>query len=204
MAGIQWGDLLIRENNDSITSSAKLKHSLNTITTIQLKRRNKIINLKVKYFEHPIFSEDSLYWLNDEIAVITVNSFRNDAYDKAAIESMFSVANQSKKIVVDLRSNGGGASSNLRHLLSMIIPADAVCQYFVYRDDHEGFVKKFNRRPHSFKELIDYKERALKPAFRFWWKKRYQGEIIVIIDENSGSGADIFPVCVYKIFKEVS
>ncbi len=199
LAGIKWGDFLISENNNRITSAAQLKHKPHTITNIQLKRRNKLKSLKVKYFEHPIFSKDSLFWLDDEIAVIAINSFRNDAYDKSAIESMFSEADHAKKIVLDLRSNGGGASGNLRHLLSMVVPYEQVCQYFIYREDHEGFVNEYKRRPNSFKELVDYNERGLKPAFQFWWEKTYQGEIIIIIDENSGSAADIFPVCIQDL-----
>ncbi|WP_109301378.1 S41 family peptidase [Aquimarina sp. AU474] len=196
LAGIKAGDYLINEDNHPITSRRQLKHTLGKVTTIQLKRNHTHKTFKVKYFEHPIFSKDSLYWHNAEIAVISINSFRSGTYDKNHVESMFASANQAKKIVLDLRSNGGGASSNLKHLLSMIIPSNVICQYFIYRKDHEGFVKEFQRHPHSFKELVNYSKRTFKPAFRFWWNKRYQGDIVVIIDENSGSAADIFPACV--------
>ena len=114
---------------------------------------------------------------------------------------LFSKASNTKKIVLDLRSNGGGSSENVRHLLSMIIPSSITCQYFIHREDYDKFLKKYKRSPNSIKELVDFRGRRFTPK-RSWLNRNpeiYKGEIMVIIDERSGSGGDIFPICVQDV-----
>lgn len=198
-AGIQPGDILIQKNSHLITSSAQLKGTLSEQSQFSLQRDNHILDKTVSYFKHQLFSTDTLRYITDNIAVITVNTFRKGVYDRDHIESLFSQAHTSKRIILDLRSNGGGASSNVRHLLSMIIPDDTVCQYFVHRSDHNAFYKKYKRFPNTIKELVSYKGRSFEPLSLGWGEDIYEGEIMVMIDGRSGSGGDVFPICVQDV-----
>ena len=199
--GIQPGDVLLRKNDRLITSRSQLKGKTSEQSTILLKRNDSSIVRNINYFKHRLFSKDTLSFINKDIALITVNTFIKGVYNRDHIEAMFTEAADAKKIVLDLRSNGGGASSNVQHLLSMIIPTDSVCQYSVYREDHDAFFKRNKRVPNSIKELVGFKSRKLKPkrGWLHWNPKIYKGEIMVIIDGRSGSGGDIFPICVQDV-----
>jgi len=201
IGGIQPGDVLLRKNDHLITSRLQLKGKTSEQSTILLKRNDSSIVRNINYFKHRSFSKDTLSFINKDIALITVNSFRTGVYDRDHIEAMFTEAAAAKKIVLDLRSNGGGASSNVQHLLSMIIPTNSVCQYSVYREDHDAFFKRNKRVPNSIKELVGFKSRTFKPkrGWLRWNPKIYEGEIMVIIDGRSGSGGDIFPTCVQDV-----
>lgn len=199
--GIRPRDLLLRKNKRLITSSAQLKGKISEKSTLEIKRGDSIITRSINYFKNRLFSKDTLSFINKDIALITINSFRKGVYDKDHIEELFSKASNAKKIVLDLRSNGGGASSNVRHLLSMIIPSGKTCQYFVHRKDYDKFSKKYKRSPNSIKELVNFKGKRFTPkrSWLNWNPEIYKGEVMVIIDERSGSGADIFPICVQDV-----
>ncbi|WP_394748078.1 S41 family peptidase [Spongiimicrobium salis] len=194
-AGMRTGDILLLKNGHPIPSSRQLRGKISEKSVISLIRGGIQKEVKVRYFKHPLFSMDTLYFLNQSTAVIKVHTFRKGVYDRDYIASLFAKAQHAERIVLDLRSNGGGLDTNVRHLLSMILPSDRVCQYFVYRKDHNAFVNKFGRFPYTIKELIAYRGREFTPKYR-WNATLYQGEIMVLIDERSGSGADIFPICV--------
>ena len=196
--GIKRGDLLLHKNNRLITSSVQLKGKVSEKSTLDIKRNDCTITRNINYFKHRLFSKDTLSFINKDIALITINSFRKGVYSKDHIEELFSKAINTKKIVLDLRSNGGGASSNVRHLLSMIIPSSKTCQYFIYREDHDKFLKRYGHSPNTIRELVNFRGNRFTPkrSWLNWNPKIYKGEIMVIIDERSGSGADIFPICV--------
>ncbi|MDY8137954.1 S41 family peptidase [Aquimarina sp. 2201CG5-10] len=202
-AGIRPGDFLIRKNEHLITSLAQLKGKLFEESRFSIKRDNQVFNRTITYFKHELFSKDTLHYISDDIAVITINTFRKKEYDRDLIASLFSKARTSKRIVLDLRSNGGGASSNVKHLLSMIIPEDTACQYFVHRSDHDAFFEKYKRFPATLKELVAYRGRVFDPLSLGWGEEIYKGEIMVMIDERSGSGGDVFPICIQDVKRGV-
>ncbi|AXT19666.1 hypothetical protein D7030_09625 [Flavobacteriaceae bacterium AU392] len=199
--GLKPGDILLRKNDSLITSSLQLKGKASEQSEILLKRADSILTKNILYFKHQLFSKDTLSFINKDIALITVNTFRKGVYDRDYIEAMFLKAQNTKKIVLDLRSNGGGNVNNVRHLLSMIIPTETICQYFVYRKHHNAFFKKYMSSPNSMKELVDFKGKKFTPkrSWLSWDPEIYTGEIIVIIDERVGSGGEIFSISVQDV-----
>ena len=195
-AGIRPGDVLKLIDEKNITSTSQLKSQPNTKRKLEFCRNGSVSTTELRFFSHPPFSKDSLYFINDHTAVITVNTFRSNVYDRKLIEGLFQDAKNARRIILDLRSNGGGYSGHVQHLLSMIIPADVNCQYFVHREDHDKFFRKYNRNPESLSELTDFAGRKFKPLKLSKDVSAYTGEIMVLIDERSGSGADVFPTAV--------
>ncbi|WP_298897174.1 S41 family peptidase [uncultured Psychroserpens sp.] len=198
-SGIKTGDYIIEVNSKKIKFKDLLKGYNGQVDTVSVIRNDTLLKLNIEYFSFRSFSKDSMYALNANTTVITVNSFISNVYDRRAIESFFDKAKHTENIILDLRSNGGGNSENVQHLLSMIIPRDRVCQYFMHREDHEAFVKKHNRNPKSLIELINYNGREFKPLKLKSSLKVYSGNIFVIVDERSGSGGDVFPSCVQDV-----
>ena len=201
--GILPGDIITAKNEISIQSSIQLKGRNLEEAIISLKRGDSTLEKKVKYFQHPPFSKDTIYYINNQMAVITINSFRSGVYDRPLVESLFMNANQAKRIIIDLRSNSGGYSGNVQHLLSMVVPYKTICLYYVHREDHDKFFRKFKRNPNSLIELADFAGQSFVPLKLTKGMKVYQGEVIVLIDERSGSGGDVFPACIQDIQRGV-
>lgn len=198
-SGIFPGDIITAINDTSIQSSIQLKGQNLEEANIILRRGEDTLKKKVKYFPHPPFSKDTIYFVNDQMAVITINTFRSGVYDRPLVESLFIKAKQAKRVIIDMRSNSGGFSGNVQHLLSMVVPNKTICQYYVHREDHDKFFRKYKRNPGSLKELADFSGQYFVPLKLTKGMKVYQGEVIVLIDERSGSGGDVFPACIQDI-----
>ena len=69
---------------------------------------------------------ETLTWAGDDAAVLRIYTF-SAGYNRKNVEDLIKQANEKGKyLVLDLRSNGGGAVNNLQHLLSLLLPPDTV------------------------------------------------------------------------------
>lgn len=197
--GIRPGDYLTQKYGKDLISRNQLRGIEGEKANISLLRGNERMQINIEYFAHRPFSRSSVYSPDNKTAIITVPTFRFNVYNRDRIESLFDEARSAERIIIDLRSNGGGFSGNVQHLLSMIIPSSTVCQYFVHREDHDKFYRKHNRSPNSLNELTDFAGRTFTPLKVKDPSKVYNGEVIVLIDERSGSAGEVFPSCVQDI-----
>ena len=197
--GIYPGDIIYAKNGGSVQSSIQLKGKILEEVNLSIRRGDYTIEKKIKYFSHPPFSKDTIYYINNEMAVITINTFRSNVYDRKLVESLFSAAKQAKRIIIDLRSNSGGYSGNVQHLLSMVVPHNTTCQYYVHREDYDKFYRKKKRDPSTLLELALFAGQSFVPLKLSKGMEVYQGEVIVLIDERSGSGGDVFPASIQDI-----
>lgn len=202
-AGIRRGDLLITVNEEKLQNSDALYGQDGDEIEIDLVRDGDTLRRTLRFFPHRPYSRDSLYWIEDGVAVIEVHSFRRNLYDRALIESFFAQVANARGLILDLRSNGGGYSEHVRHLLAMIIEPGTTCQYVVHREEYDRFVARENREPSSLHELALYVNNRFDPMRMARDHTMYSGPLVVLVDERCGSGGDVFPACVQDVERGV-
>lgn len=145
--------------------------------------------LKLKREPHSLARPDTLTWKGDDAAVLKIHSFTR-GYERKEIERMLSEASKAKYLVLDLRSNGGGAVNNLNHLLSQLLPEDAEIGTFVsrttserYARDHEG---KVEADPIVLAKATTNKFKTRKAA-----TSPFPGKIAVLVNRGSASASEI-------------
>lgn len=197
-AGVQRGDYLIKVN-DSPANWDLIEGKENETKCLTLLRNDDTVAITLTYFTHRPYSRDTLYWYNDTIAVIEIHSFTDLAYHKQKVEQLFTIAREAKGIILDIRGNRGGNSNNVGHLLNMFVPENTVGQFIVHREDYDRFLKKTKRVPESLSELAQYTNRTFIIGGASKSYETYAGNIYVMVDNNCGSGGEMFPCIVQDL-----
>ncbi|MDY7092878.1 MAG: S41 family peptidase [Acidobacteriota bacterium] len=160
----------------------------------------------IGYAAHPVGLPTTLEWKTvpppapeseaSEIAWLTLNSFREEVYDRQQVAELFSqIRSRADGLVIDLRGNSGGLFNNVVHLASFLVPAGEVGGVVTERKDYQRRHKALQQDGLSTEERIQ----ALGDPFKIGWKnvdETYDGPLVVLIDGASGSGGDLFPAIV--------
>ncbi len=113
--------------------------------------------------------------LNQNIHFLRIPSFDSGTYDEATVEALFGSAGQAEGVILDLRSNPGGEISNLKHLLSFLIPHGKPLFHEIREGRHHG-------EDHP---VVNIHRAKRKSSF-------YQGPLVVLIDYWTASSGEIF------------
>jgi carboxyl-terminal processing protease len=139
MVGILPGDRIVevegtvvagvKMDNDEIVSM--LKGEKGTTVKIKVKRRGEpeLIDFEIVRDDIPIYSVDAHYMINDEIGYVKISNFAQTTYQEfmTAIEDLKSQG--MKKIIVDLRSNGGGIMDAAINIADQFLEDDRLVVY---------------------------------------------------------------------------
>jgi len=176
-AGIKAGDRIVVANGEPIYGKSwsndavvnRLKGEKNTKVELKIYRpsEDKILDFKVKRSEVPIISVDAAYMLSDNLGYIKVNRFAESTY-KEFKEGLDRLQDQgATKLVLDLRDNPGG----FMHI------AEKIADEFLENNKLILFTK-------NKKGKIENSYATRKGDFE-------NGEIFVLINENSASASEI-------------
>jgi carboxyl-terminal processing protease len=177
LAGIKAGDRIILADGDSIFGKqwkdseivSKLKGKKNSIVNLKIHRKGEasLLNFNVKRKDIPIKSVDAVYMLNASLGYIKVNRFAESTY-KEFKKGLDKLQDQgATKLVLDLRDNPGG----------FLTIAEQIADEFLEDDKLILFTK--NKRG-----KIENSFATNKGDFE-------EGEIYVLINENSASASEI-------------
>lgn len=161
---------------------------------------------EIGYAAHPVGLPTTLEWKTlpasasetepQEIAWLTLNSFRGEVYDRQQLAGFFGqIRGRAHGLIIDLRGNSGGLFNNVVHLASFLVPAGEVGGVVTERKDYQRRHKALQQEGLSTEERIQ----ALGDPFKIGWRNvddTYDGPLVVLIDGASGSGGDLFPAIV--------
>ncbi|MCG9895486.1 MAG: S41 family peptidase [Fimbriimonadaceae bacterium] len=132
--------------------------------------------------------QETLTWVDSETAVLRVFTF-SAGYGRQNLEKLIGEAAKAKRLVLDLRSNGGGAVNNLNHLLSLLLPDRTEYGTFISRTTYDRFVEA---NPEMEPTLVNIAEKTTRRAAT---RKRevepFAGKIAVLTNRGSASASEI-------------
>lgn len=190
-AGIEIGDVITKvngkkpENPDALTGERGAKLQL------ELKKASgDVKNVEVELKEYSTVRKETLTWPTEDTAVLKIYTF-SAGYDRANIETLLKQANEKAKyLVLDLRSNGGGAVNNLNHLLSLLMPPDTIYGTFVSRRTFDDYVKANPDKSNTVEEIAKWTENKTKTRAREG-NPYFKGKIAVLMNRGSASASEI-------------
>jgi carboxyl-terminal processing protease len=175
-AGLLAGDRIIRVDGENITGSIsnqdvvkKLRGKKGTIVELEIARKNlkKPIEVSITRGTIPIHSIDVAFMVNDEIGYIKLSRFSKTTFEEFVENGLRLKAKGMKKLILDLRGNGGGFLDAAIKLSDEFLPN---------------------------KKLIVYTEGKARPRTSHYATKRghfENTELAILIDEGSASASEI-------------
>jgi carboxyl-terminal processing protease len=189
--GIEVGDIIKEIEGKPATDPAVIQVEAGKSIAIKLEKKGgttKDLTLEAKSFSTR--RVETLTWIGDDAAVLRIWTFAN-GYDRKNIEGLINEANKKAKyLVIDLRSNGGGAVSNLNHFLSLLMPDATPVGTFVGRNVVDEYAKDHTTG------LGDPVAIAAWNKVKYKTNKRdavepFTGKIAVLINRGSASASEI-------------
>lgn len=190
-AGLEVGDLILTVNGTKAEKTDQLEGELGEKRSLEVKKSSgETVKLEVEIKRYSTVRKETLRWVDDETAVLRVFTFSN-GYSQSNIEELMKEANgKAKYLVLDLRSNGGGAVNNMGHLLSLLLPPDTEYGCFINRRLVTDWQALNPDRTIDI-NLIAQTARSKSKTRTIKQIPAFTGKIAVLINRGSASASEI-------------
>lgn len=188
-AGIQPGDVISKIDGKPVSGPESLEGEKGTKVEVEIKKatgETKTVTIERK--EYSTVRVETLTWPNPETAVLRVYTF-SAGYSRPNIEKLIGEAAKAKNLILDLRSNGGGAANNLNHLLSLLLPDGTTYGTFVSRTIARKFEDEAKGDPKDVFAIAKWTDSKTKTRKRT--VEPFAGKIAVLINRGSASASEI-------------
>lgn len=188
-SGLRKGDKITAIDGQALVDIMQLAGDIGDVRSVSWTRNGETFSGAIQYRTFANSERSSMQWLNDEVAIIKIQSFQYRYYNAARINRFFREARRAKGVILDLRNNRGGLSFYSRHLASKIAPA---------KSDFARVAKRRHAKSlRSDPSLEDIAQRArvIRPLP---FSRPFKGELVVLVDALSASAADIIPAFVQE------
>lgn len=174
-AGIKLGDKFLKVGDTTVAgngiNSDRIRKFLRgaggSPVTVTLLRNGKPIQANITRGTIPLFSVDASYMITPETGLIHVNKFSGTTY-REFMQALEKLKTQGvKKLILDLRGNGGGILQEAVSMADEFLDEDKLIVYT--QGDKQKRVDYKSRRPGLFEE----------------------GKLVVLVDEGSASASEV-------------
>lgn len=131
---------------------------------------------------------ETLTWPEPNVAVLRVWTF-SAGYGRTNIERLMEQAAPADLLILDLRGNGGGLTTNMQHLLSLMMPPDTIIGTFVSRRLAQQYRESQRQAEDDVVAIARWTDRHFRT--RRLNQKPFEGAIVVLINRGSGSASEI-------------
>lgn len=195
-AGIRSGDWILKIDGEAITDPNKLRGEEGSTVRLTIRRAEggKVEDVTVTRGKINIAT---LRELDGGAMLLRVPTFDAGNYDRELVEQLFRRASGAPYLVLDLRSNGGGAVSNLQHLLGMFFERGTVVGFQVSKDLTDRYAKETGNDPADLAAVAEWgREKGIVSRMRAAGRrdgelKPYSGKVAVLINGASASASEI-------------
>jgi carboxyl-terminal processing protease len=188
-AGLKMGDVILKVNGSDAANPTQMNGEDGQEMKLVVKTGEgpeREATLKIRTYS--TVRPETLSWVDDKTAHLRIFTFSN-GYDRANIEKLLREAAPADRLILDLRSNGGGAVSNLNHLLSLLLPHDTAYGSFVSRRLFQDFVKANPDTEPTLNAIAEWNPSPARTRRRS--QPPFQGQIAVLINRGSASASEI-------------
>lgn len=190
-AGLKEGDILKKADGEPIKGPEQVRGEKGTSVKLEILRTDGTIQeVTIVRDEFSVLIEDEIKWIDDQTALIRINSFAT-GYKTKKVDEMFEEAKKAKRIIIDLRSNGGGAVGNLAHLAGKVMKTGTGMGKFITRRDADAFKKEnpdVPDEPGKVAEKFGIPISAIGPRDG----EPFAGSVVVLTSGASASASEIF------------
>jgi carboxyl-terminal processing protease len=189
LAGLKPGDVVVEVDGKAPDSPAVLTGEDGTELAVKVRTaEGDMKELTLKRQQFSTVRRETLTWLDDETAVLRVFTFSR-GYGRDNIENLMKDAAKAKYLILDLRSNGGGAVNNLQHLLSLLLPNDTVIGTFISSADARRYVEENGSEASDPIAIAHWSNRKYRTVRRP--VAPFTGRIAVLTNRGSASASEI-------------
>lgn len=187
--GLEPGDIIKKVDGKAPDGPAVLEGDKGKKVELEVQKANgetKQVTVELK--EYSTVRKETLTWVDDETAVLRVLTF-SAGYGRDHIEELMKEAAKAKHLIVDLRNNGGGASNNLNHLLSLLLPDGTVYGAFISKRIADRYASEAKGDPTDAVAIAKWTQSKAQTRKRS--VEPFQGKIAVLINRGSASASEI-------------
>lgn len=189
-AGLKAGDIIVEANGQKPEGPAQIAGEAGTVVKLKVKRGAQLLEFSITRREFSTAVPETLTWPEPDVAVLKVPTF-NVGYDRKNIDRLMQEASKAKFLIVDVRSNGGGAVLNLLHLSSYLFPSDAKLGTFINRGTVKQYVEEVKGSPTDLKAIAAWTPRKLGPMRLPTGATRFTGKMAVLVNGGTGSASEM-------------
>lgn len=129
----------------------------------------------------------------------------SQGYDRNEVEKCITEATKYPNLIIDLRSNGGGAVINMEHLMSLFMPQGSKVGTFVtkplvtaYMSSHKATAPDPVAIANWSRYAKPWSERQIRPSFR-QEGPLFKGNVVVLVNRGSASASEIFASAMHDV-----
>lgn len=189
-AGFKVGDLVFECDGKPVRGVADLAGEEGQASKVKVKRgaSDDVKEFDVTRRPYSTVIPESLEWKGDA-AVLKIPTF-DVGYNRSNIDDLMKQAVKAKTLVIDLRSNGGGAVTNLTHLLSFFLDGKSQpIGTFIGRSAVAAYKEKNGMETNDPLKLVDFSTTKVVPGSG---DIKFAGKVAVLIGPGTGSASEMF------------
>ena len=197
-AGLEVGDVIISFEGKPVTNTTVMTGAEGSVAKLRVKKANgKTFDYEIKRRAFSTRQKDEIKWIEEnKTAMIKVNSF-DRAYDRNVIADFMKEAVKAKNLIIDLRSNGGGAVTNLFDFAGYFLDPKQDLGAFLDKNAVRSYKSEFKAEPADLNSLIPFSAGIMKPSRK---PMRFKGNITILINGGTGSASEIFTAAMRDLY----
>lgn len=187
--GIASGDRIVSVNGAPATDPTKLTGDPGGPVKVTVQNaKGETREVEIERRTYSILRPDTLSRTPEGVPVIRIRTFAT-GYDRRNIENLMREAAKSPELIIDLRSNGGGALGNMRHFLSLLLPSEVAIGTLVTRPMADRYRLETGKTTGDAVEIAKWTDRRVTiPRGNVL---PYPGRMVVLINRGTGSASEI-------------